>query len=257
MATSAAASTDKSFMAYPGNGSGAGASTSTMQPQAWEDQRKEARRLENALDVKLGQFAKLCSGYDQSYSRGESGLATDQLMDSKAAELERLLSQLSDVNDGMRNALGGRNDTRAHTLTRHRDILHDYQQEFRRHNSSLGASRDRVQLLRGSTEKSPLLGGQGHNASGALLRERGQISGANAALDEVMGTATAVAGRVGEQSRIFENIGNKVLAVGAKFPAINGIINAVRRKKSKDTIILASVIAVCTVFILIYWISKH
>ncbi len=49
-------------------------------------------------------------------------------MDSKAAELERLLSQLSDVNDGMRNALGGRNDTRAHTLTRHRDILHDYQQ---------------------------------------------------------------------------------------------------------------------------------
>ena len=52
-------------------------------------------------------------------------------------------------------------------------------------------------------------------------------------LDEVMGTATAVAGRVGEQSRIFENIGNKVLAVGAKFPAINGIINAVRRKKSK------------------------
>ena len=52
-------------------------------------------------------------------------------------------------------------------------------------------------------------------------------------LDEVMGTANAVAGRVGEQSRIFENIGNKVLAVGAKFPAINGIINAVRRKKSK------------------------
>lgn len=51
-----------------------------------------------------------------------------QLMDSKAAELERLLSQLSDVNDAMRNALGGRNDTRAHTLTRHRDILHDYQQ---------------------------------------------------------------------------------------------------------------------------------
>lgn len=55
----------------------------------------------------------------------------------------------------------------------------------------------------------------------------------NMQLDDVMGTATAVAGRVGEQSRIFENIGNKVLAVGAKFPAINGIINAVRRKKSK------------------------
>ena len=51
-----------------------------------------------------------------------------QLMDSKAAELEKLLSQLSDVNDGMRNVMGGRHDTRTHTLTRHRDILHDYQQ---------------------------------------------------------------------------------------------------------------------------------
>lgn len=39
----------------------------------------QARRLENTLDTKLGQFAKLCSGYEQSYSRGEGGLATDQV----------------------------------------------------------------------------------------------------------------------------------------------------------------------------------
>ena len=51
-----------------------------------------------------------------------------QLMDSKVAELEKLLSQLSDVNDGMKGTLGSRRDARSHTLTRHRDILHDYQQ---------------------------------------------------------------------------------------------------------------------------------
>ena len=44
------------------------------------------------------------------------------------AELEKLLSQLSDVNDGMKGTLGSRRDARSHTLTRHRDILHDYQQ---------------------------------------------------------------------------------------------------------------------------------
>ena len=31
------------------------------------------------LDTRLGQFAKLCQGYEQSYSRGEGGLATDQV----------------------------------------------------------------------------------------------------------------------------------------------------------------------------------
>lgn len=160
-----------------------------------------------------------------------------QLMDSKAAELERLLSQLSDVNDSMKGTVAGRSDARSHTFTRHRDILHDYQQaggmllsraahtgfqgieihvakdrcttsallfvsslflgsftqqtgrimihtgtqEFRRHNSSLIASRDRVQLLQGSSERSPLIGSQGHS-SGALLRERGQISSAHSAV---------------------------------------------------------------------------
>lgn len=106
-------------------------------------------------------------------------------------------------------------------------------------------------------------------------------------LDDVMGTANAVAGNVKEQSNLFENIGDKVVTLGSKFPAVNAVLNAVRRKKSKvrpaispqvclavlscavtngtlrgvlsalqDTIILLSVVVVCTLLILIYWINK-
>ena len=95
-----------------------------------------------------------------------------------------------------------------------------------------------------------------------------------------MGTANAVAGNVKEQSNLFENIGDKVVTLGSKFPAVNAVLNAVRRKKSKvrpaicsqvcrsgwhpagllsvlqDTIILFSVVVVCTLLILIYWINK-
>ena len=52
-------------------------------------------------------------------------------------------------------------------------------------------------------------------------------------LDDVMGTANAVAGNVKEQSNLFENIGDKVVTLGSKFPAVNAVLNAVRRKKSK------------------------
>ena len=106
-------------------------------------------------------------------------------------------------------------------------------------------------------------------------------------LDDVMGTANAVAGNVKEQSNLFENFGDKVVTLGSKFPAVNAVLNAVRRKKSKvrlahqlssvpgcfilcsiewhlegllsvvqDTIILFSVVVVCTLLILIYWINK-
>ena len=52
-------------------------------------------------------------------------------------------------------------------------------------------------------------------------------------LDDVMGTATAVGGNLGEQSRLFDNIGNKVLTASLRFPAVNTLLNAIRRKKNR------------------------
>eukprot|EP00879_Flechtneria_rotunda_P019515 GHRR01020497.1.p1 GENE.GHRR01020497.1~~GHRR01020497.1.p1 ORF type:complete len:233 (+),score=56.55 GHRR01020497.1:258-956(+) len=47
----------------------------------WEDLRKEARKLEGELDVKLASYAKLCSGFEAA-ERGKgagAGAATDQV----------------------------------------------------------------------------------------------------------------------------------------------------------------------------------
>ena len=71
-----------------------------------------------------------------------------------------------------------------------------------------------MQLLRSSTEKSPLLGGQGHNASGALLRERGQISGANAAVGAAIQHASTANGRVHSQV-----VAHKLVVLGFGDPA--------------------------------------
>ena len=116
-------------------------------------------------------------------------------------------------------------------------------------------------------------------------------------LDDVIGQAQAVSTSVGEQGRIFDNIGSKLVSVSSKFPMVNGIMNGIRRKKNKvgadvecclsdeggsssgldlcvlhrwkylnhclqaqilvqDTLILAGVITVCTLFLLIYWWRK-
>ncbi|KAF7115178.1 hypothetical protein RHSIM_RhsimUnG0063500 [Rhododendron simsii] len=46
-------------------------------------------------------------------------------------------------------------------------------------------------------------------------------------------------------------------ALGDKFPNIRGLLgSSIRRKKSRDTLILSTVIAACTVFLIIYWFSK-
>jgi hypothetical protein len=88
----------------------------------------QARKLESELDMKIAAYGKLCSGYEYGYAKGESGLAADQQLQSKAGEIERLLARLSDANDAMRSTLSGGADARSHTLARHRDILHDFKQ---------------------------------------------------------------------------------------------------------------------------------
>lgn len=240
-------------MAYARSSKASSPAKNPAQTRVWEELRKEARKLEGEIDIKLAAYAKLCSGYDDGYGkRTEPGLGQEQLAASKTAELEELLRRLSDVNEAMGSALSG-GDARSHTLARHRDIHHEFTQEFRRLGASLGAARDRSELLAGDGDA--LLGVQ-VQGSGALLRERTTLNNTNNTLDDVMGTATAVASSLGEQRRIFDGVGSKLMNIGAKFPVLNGLLNAIRRKKSKDTIILTAVIAACTLFTLIYWLNK-
>ena len=106
-------------------------------------------------------------------------------------------------------------------------------------------------------------------------------------MDDAMGTAQAVASSLADQRQTFDNIGGKLMTIGSKFPIVNGLLNAIRRKKNRvravysavlpaadspqhelitcpdehmcnvqDTLVLSSVIAVCTLFTLTYWWSK-
>ena len=52
-------------------------------------------------------------------------------------------------------------------------------------------------------------------------------------LDDVIGQAQAVSTNLGEQRHIFDNIGSKLVSVSSKFPVVNGVMNAIRRKKNR------------------------
>ena len=177
------------------------------------------------------------------------------MLQSKSAEIDSALARLSDVNASMSHALSGGTDSRAHTLARHRDILHDFSQEYRRLSSIVGAARDRADLLGGSAggASAPLMGS---GSAGLLLRERGILDRSNAAVDQVIGQAQGVASSLTGQRQLFDAIDSKVASIGAKFPVVNSILNAVRRRKNRDNLILAGVLCSCIFLILIYWVRK-
>jgi Golgi SNAP receptor complex protein 1 len=83
--------------------------------------------------------------------------------------------------------------------------------EFRRLNSSLGAARDRAQLLAGTSEPAHI--GINTNSSGALLRERATVQTSTSAVDDVLNQAQSVSSSLLEQRRLFDAVGDKLVQV--------------------------------------------
>lgn len=220
----------------------------------WEELRKEARKLEGDLDVKLSSYAKL--GGMLSHGGDVGG---DGSWKSMEMEIESLLEKLLDINDSMSRCVAAATSTTSVTqkLARHRDILHEFTQEFRRTRNNISSMREHAELLTSVRNDISEYKASGSLSPGpSLLRERGAIHGNIAQMDEVINVAQTAKVALGAQRTTFVEIQGKVKQLGDRFPAIRGILGAIRRKKSKDTLILAGVITACTLFLIIYWLSK-
>ncbi|KAG0591763.1 hypothetical protein M758_1G219600 [Ceratodon purpureus] len=220
----------------------------------WEELRKEARKLEGDLDVKLSSYAKL--GGMLSHGGDVGG---DGSWKSMEMEIESLLEKLLDINDSMSRCVAAATSTTSVTqkLARHRDILHEFTQEFRRTRNNISSMREHAELLTSVRNDISEYKASGSLSPGpSLLRERGAIHGNIAQMDEVINIAQTTKGALGAQRSTFMEIQGKVKQLGDRFPAIRGVLGAIRRKKSRDTLILAGVITGCTLFLIIYWLSK-
>jgi golgi SNAP receptor complex member 1 len=93
------------------------------------------------------------------------------------------------------------------------------------------------------------------NAS-ALMRERNNIGANTSALDDALSQATALGSNLRDQRSLLDNIGNKMMTVGSKFPVVNGLMNAIRRRKSRDTIVITTVVTMCSFLLLTYLVRK-
>jgi len=223
---------------------------------------------------------------------GEAGLAADALAASKAATVERLLQRLALANDALAQAAestsspgsastsadgggaaGGAasaepsssssssSEARRHTAARHRAVLRDSQAEFRRLSGVLSAARERADLFAG-------FGGGGNGGNGSdnappanatsslLLRERSALSSAHAALDGLLGTASAAGTALFDQRGRLGGAAGRLAAIGDRFPVVGGLLTAIGRRKERDTIIVSAVAGGCAFFTFLYWLRK-
>ncbi|XP_029374910.1 Golgi SNAP receptor complex member 1-like isoform X1 [Echeneis naucrates] len=244
----------------------------------WEDLRKQARQLENELDLKLVSFSKLCTSYSSSSSnwdqrkrdsrsthespflRSDSGSTQDKMLLAMTTELEQLLVNLTSVNDKMAEytntpGVSSHNAALMHTLQRHRDILQDYTHEFHKTKSNFFSLREREDLL-GSVhrdiESYKSSSGVNNRKTELLLKEHEHFRNSDRLIDNAISIAMATKENITFQRGMLKSIQTRVTTLANRFPAINSLIQRINLRKRRDSLILGGVIGVCTILLLLY-----
>ncbi|CAG08841.1 unnamed protein product, partial [Tetraodon nigroviridis] len=232
------------------------------------DLRKEARQLENELDLKLVSFSKLCTSYSgrsrDQHTRGSRsdsvGSSQDSMLVAMTTELEQLLAGLNAVNDKMAEYIntpgaGQHNAGLLHTLKRHRDILQDYTHEFHKTKSNFHSLREREDLL-GSVhrdiESHRNNSGVNNRRTELFLKEHEHLRNSESFIDNAISIAMATKENITFQRGMLKSIQTRVTTLASRFPAINNLIQKISLRKRRDSLILGGVVGVCVILLLLY-----
>ncbi|KAL3604001.1 hypothetical protein D5086_004860 [Populus alba] len=205
-----------------------------LQESGWEELRREARKIEGDLDVKLSSYAKLGARFTTQgggYVEGGSPtVGSSRSWKSMEMEIQSSLEKLLDINDAMsRCAAASAATSVTQKLARHRDILHEFTQEFRRIKGNINSMREHAELL--SSVRDDI---SEYKASGSmsprvqLLRERAAIHGSIAHIDDVINQAQTTRAVLGSQRTLFGDVQGKVKLLSDKFPIIRGLLGWIK-----------------------------
>lgn len=97
----------------------------------WDQLRKDARKLEGELEMKLAHMSRLCSGLDPASSGPNESARAQNGASATSTDVTSLLKRLAEVHRAMDSEVLG-SDVRQHTIARHKDIMQDYSQEYKR-----------------------------------------------------------------------------------------------------------------------------
>lgn len=232
------------------------------QPGNWEGLRKQARSLENDIDLKLVAFSKLGTNYNSTKPTGDKQplLGGDSKLEDLQGELDDLLARLGQVNEDMSGyAVGvgvGQSAAIHHTLQRHTEILQDYRQEFKKTASNIAAIVEREDLL--SSVQSDISdyrnkeNGKRGQAMDSLQREMEHTRNSERLIDEQINIALETRESLVSQREIIKAVQTKLNDITNKFPMINNLVSKINLRKRRDTIILGLVIGLCLTAIIWY-----
>lgn len=231
----------------------------------FESLKREATKLERQLEEKVARYQQLAqkcnaqSSASNSMDRNNSWNKMEQGQTNGASDKEQATVLQHDIQRSMQalqDWIATRLDPAAATshqmlvVKRYREILFDLTGDYQKAQQVWQRSQQRMELFKGADRS-----GSGEiqdPAMESLLRERGHIQNSLNGANQTLAQAQAIRSDLGAQRSGIMRSMTGIGTIVSTIPGLNTLVDAIRRKRSRDDKILAGVIASCILVTLWY-----
>lgn len=221
--------------------------------------------LENDIDAKLLSFSKMTArdfaansasavNHQGTGDSGKSGASlTKEYFERMSKDIETLLNRLTEINNKMsQSSQHQQNASSLYTIQRHREILNDYANEFRKTKSKIETQLDRDILLGIGNSSDSESVWHDSKVTDPLLKENDHIRSSEIMIDEQIGVATRTRETLMSQRNAMKAIQTQMTNLANRFPVINNLMHRINLRKRRDSVIIGCVTAVCLFLLLLY-----
>ena len=181
----------------------------------------------------------------------ESGMHSTDDEETLRHDIQRTLTTLQDLISGKMQPASERvgSQNAALLVKRYREILFDLSGDFEKSRQAHVRKQERAKLMEGARTAS---GNDADPAMDHLLRERNHIHNSLNTAASVIAQASEVRADLRTQGLSLGRVQSTMGQIAGNIPGINTLVEKIRRKRSKDDMIVAGVIATCILITLYY-----
>ena len=177
-------------------------------------------------------------------------------------DIQRTLSSLTDLIQTQMAPLTEKTGKSQHALLvkRYREIVFDSTADFKKIHANMARRRETLELFRASSSPPSSFNSlininntennNNNSEMDYLYRERNAIGNSMRTASSVLGQAAQIHDNLRHQGQSLRSVGGTVVQMASNIPGLNYVMDAIRRRRSREDTILSLVIASCILFTL-------
>ena len=212
-----------------------------MSSSTFSQTRSQALNLEKQTETLLAKYSQFQNHVTAEANDDESSCCQQisDILDKRDDTLHRL-NRISET-----EAIS---TSKLQQLTRHKEILQDHRQSFRKIQSQIHEERNKTNLLfsvRTGIELAKARNDTAANPNDYILDESTRVNNANNLADRLLQQAFETRDELWNQRQYLQNAQLKILSSLQSIPGLNVLISKINTRRKRDTLILATVITLC------------